>query len=233
MSQYPYSYPSAPTNPTAYAAAAQQQQRAGPIIVGATTSTTSAATATTTTATAANANNNNSNSTNKAHPEGRYANESLSILGSYAFSSEKNGNKRRADCMNVLERLVPPLFLCANNSINDDWQDREGESGKISKRRKGDVDSGEQDASADDTDQSDTEKGTTSSKIDFHKQLQKELKQYKQQNQDLMQRRNNVSKSLVALHELYETGLDTISRMNDLRFVPDNVMPDKIPVELK
>lgn len=44
-----------------------------------------------------------------------------------------------------------------------------------------------------------------------------------------MKRRGDVFRSMVALHELYETGLDGISRMNDLRFVPDNVMPNEVP----
>jgi len=130
--------------------------------------------------------------------------------------------------MKVLERLVPPLILCsAKNPINHD-EDRGGEFKLRSKKKKGSAESdeNEKDVSGDENNgQSDDE----SSNIQYHKQLQNELKQQIQQNELLMKRRSNVFKSMVALHELYETGLDGISRMNDLRFVPDNVMPDEIP----
>jgi hypothetical protein len=67
----------------------------------------------------------------------------------------------------------------------------------------------------------------SSNKIECQAQLQR------LQNQSLLlsTRRENVLKSLVSLHELYETGLDSISRMNDMKFVPDNVMPE-IPKRL-
>lgn len=232
------------------AAAAQQrpQQRStGPIIAGATTSTTGTAAASTprsaATSTAAttstprsaatstpNANataisNSNGGSINKFHPAGRYANASLSILGAYAAPSSERGDcskrQRIEDCANVLERLVHPLFLCANNSSNGD--DREDGTG--TKERRGDGDRG----SGENGDSDEGKDDVSSSKIDYRVQLRVELERCKRQNLLLVKRRENVFKSLVTLHELYETGLDGIARMNDLRFVPDNVMPDKIP----
>lgn len=248
-----YSYPAVPANPAALASAAaaaaaaaqlRPQQRTGPIIVGATTSTTTstaatstprgAATSTTTpTANSTAAANSNSNiSSNKFHPAGRYANASLSILGAYVPpSSERSNNKRQrvAECANVLERLVHPLFLCANkNDMNTNSYEQYGddrEDGKETKkiREEGERGCGENTAS-------DEEKhAVASSKIEHRAQLRAELERYKQQNLSIVKRRENVFKSLVQVHELYETGLDMIARMNDLRFVPDNVMPDKIP----
>ena len=196
-----YSYPTAQGQ--------QQQQRTGPIIVGANKATT--------TITA-------------PKPAGRYASQSISILRSYASSSlENNGKKRKAghDCVDDLARLAPPLFLCANNSIGADNDSTQDGSGNSFKKRKGGI--GDK-SDYDDDEQADN--GTHDnrrSKIEYRKQLQNQLKQNKQQNQYLMKRRENVFKSFVAIHELYETGLDAIARMNDLRFVPDNVMPDKIP----
>jgi hypothetical protein len=61
---------------------------------------------------------------------------------------------------------------------------------------------------------------------EYHSLLGAELKQHKRENLRLVKRRENIFKSIVTLHELYETGLDSIARMNN--FVPDNVMPDKI-----
>ena len=91
------------------------------------------------------------------------------------------------------------------------------------------TENGENNVFEDDNEQADGETDITSSKIEYLDQLRKELAQHKQQNQLLMTRRNNVFKSMVTLHEMYETGLDGIARMNDLRFVPDNVMPENIP----
>jgi len=67
----------------------------------------------------------------------------------------------------------------------------------------------------------------SSNKIECQAQLQR----LQHQSLLLSTRRENVLKSLVSLHELYETGLDSISRMNDMKFVPDNVMPE-IPKRL-
>ena len=236
------------------AAAAQQrpQQRTGPISAGATTSTTSTAAASTprsaATSTAAtstprsaatstpNANaaaiSNSNGSINKFHSAGRYANASLSILGAYAAPSSERGDSKRpriADCVNLLERLVHPLFLCANNSstITNSYEhygdDREDGTG--AKKRRGDGDRG----SGENGDSDEGKDDVSSSKIDYQAQLRVELERCKQQNLLLVKRRENVFKSLVTLHELYETGLDGIARMNDLRLVPDNVMPDKMP----
>jgi hypothetical protein len=81
---------------------------------------------------------------------------------------------------------------------------------------------------SDDTcDDDKTTAAASSNKIEYQAQLQR----LQHQNLLLSKRRDNVLKSLVSLHELYETGLDSISRMNDMNFVPDNVMPD-IPKRL-
>ncbi len=97
--------------------------------------------------------------------------------------------------------------------VGVDGKDDES-TGNSSKKRKGTVEETSGDKNNDD-------------KLD--NQLQNQLKQHKKQNEYLVKRRSNVFKSMVALLELYETGLDAIARMNDLSFVPDNVMPDKIP----
>ena len=120
------------------------------------------------------------------------------------------------------------LFSCSKKSVNDDGNG-EVESGNGSKRRRANDENGENNVFEDDNEQADGETDITSSKIEYLDQLRKELAQHKQQNQLLMTRRNNVFKSMVTLHEMYETGLDGIARMNDLRFVPDNVMPENIP----
>jgi hypothetical protein len=86
-------------------------------------------------------------------------------------------------------------------------------------------DSYEDDKGGSDDDTCDDDKTTTtasSNKIECQAQLQR----LQHQNLLLSKRRDNVLQSLVSLHELYETGLDSISRMNDMNFVPDNVMPE-------
>lgn len=57
--------------------------------------------------------------------------------------------------------------------------------------------------------------------------LRQQLDQYKLENQRILERRMSVFNSLVELHECYETGLDGIARMNDLRNIPDNVIMDR------
>lgn len=197
------------------------QARTGPIIVGAKISTaTVVPTKTVAAAAAAVATTATNKNANKPHLEGRYANASLSILGAYASSSVKNERKRKSECIDVLSSTLPALDLCSNNSISTDYsQDEEiDRSRQISSKEM-----------RPNTGNSKHDSGIDNSKVIYHKQLEKELQKYKQQNQILMKRRNNVLKSMVALHEMYETGLDYISRINDLRFIPDNVMPDEIP----
>ena len=261
-----YSYPAAQTNPTAYAPAAQQQQqRSGPIIVGATAArSTTSTTATssrpvantagasykTSTASAASSASKTTAAaaTNKAPPVvvGRYANESLAILDAYSSEVGNSGRKRnRSDCMKVLDRLVPPLFLSTSTnhlgSRDDDVGDasvrdkeqsnkrNKGGTGKDSEQQnKAKEGEGGNDQSNNETNSQNASSTSDTSKVGYHKQLQEKLQRYKQQNEQLMERRQNIYKSMVALHELYETGLDGIARMNDLRFVPDNVMPDSI-----
>lgn len=119
----------------------------------------------------------------------------------------------------MLGARLPPLFLCSDNAMShEDGPDGEAESSDVSpKKMRPTVDDNQRD------------RGPKSSNMHYRQQLAKELEKYKQQNQLLRKRRHNIFKSMVAFHELYETGLDSISRLNDLRFVPDNVMPDETP----
>jgi len=141
--------------------------------------------------------------TNKVQPVGQYASSSLSILSS-AISAEKNSKKRKAeDNAKVLDSVVP-LFNDATNSKSKCDEDEEV---------------------INDNEEEQTE---TASERKV-KQLKRELEAVKKDNQSLMERRNNVMKNMIKCHEIYETGLDGIARMNDLRYVPDNVLPDELP----
>ena len=204
------------------------------------------------------------------HPEGRYANETLSILSSarstsVARSLDKTptSKKKRDACISVLERLVPSLFSPIVDGVFDNNENAgvllEGKKRKVVH----DGSSGEiKDASdlscldgksrsniaassySSDKVQSDSQSNTEAAAVVYEEEqdessthrpqishstlLKQEYKQLQIQNQLLLQRRNNVFKSMVQLHELYESGLDGIARMNDLRNVPDNVMSDKL-----
>lgn len=139
---------------------------------------------------------------NKVQPVGQYASSSLSTLSS-AISAEKKSKKRKAkDNAKVLDSVVP-LF---NNATNSKSKCNEEEG-------------------IDDNEEEQTE---TASERKV-KQLRKQLDAVKKDNQSLMERRNNVMKNMIKCHEIYETGLDGIARMNDLRYVPDNVLPDELP----
>ncbi len=254
-----YSYPAVPANPVALASAAttattattatasiqqRPQQRTGPIIVGAaTTSTTVAAAApapapargTATSSANAPATSNAGNAGgSKFHPVGRCANETLSIIRrAHAAPTAGCGESKRPrveDCANILDRLVRPLFFRASDdnvrSNNHERHRDDGEIGNETKRRKAD---GELDGVEKYVDSDRRDVVACKTREEYHSQLEAELKRYKRENLRLVKRRENVFKSIVTLHELYETGLDSIARMNDLRFVPDNVMPDKIP----
>ena len=209
-------------NPAAYAqASAQAQQRQ------------SASTQpqpqrqTTTTATNRNA--------AAANTKGRYVSSSLSILGSM------NEQKSKKRSVHDLDRLVYPLMVCTANSNNDDGDDDEEDSNDedivSNKKRKEDKNNEQKHAAAvhhfyhykKSTSEKKDGTITPTTKYEYQQLLQTELEQYKQQNKQLMERRLNVFKSLVSLHEMYESGLDGIARMNDLSFCPDNVMPDNIP----
>lgn len=142
-----------------------------------------------------------SNSDNyKVQPVGQYASSSLSILSSAKSSSKK---RKAEDNAKVLDSVIP-LFNDATNSKS----------------------------SCDDDDEviidNEGEQTETASERKV-KQLKKELEAVKKDNQSLMERRNNVMKNMIKCHEIYETGLDGIARMNDLRYVPDNVLPDELP----
>ena len=144
--------------------------------------------------------------------------------------------------MNVLERLVPPLLLCTKNSITTsegqeevDVDDQEGGERDTKKVKSENCGTSSGDVRQDDVDNllaastttsSSSSSSPTNSKQEYHTQLKKQLANHIAENEKLLQRRQNVFQSLVRLHELYETGLDGIARMNDLTFVPDNVMPE-------
>ena len=142
--------------------------------------------------------------TNKVQPVGQYASSTLSILSS-AISAEKNSKKRKAEDNAKVLNSVIPLFNDATNS-------------KSSK-----CDEDEEVINDNEEEQTET---ASERKV---KQLKRELEAVKKDNQRLMERRNNVMKNMVKFHEIYETGLDGIARMNDLRYVPDNVLPDELP----
>ena len=55
--------------------------------------------------------------------------------------------------------------------------------------------------------------------------LDERLKALKHQNELLHNRASFVRHQMASLHEMYETGLDIISRANDMRRVPDNCLP--------
>jgi hypothetical protein len=160
--------------------------------------------------------------------------------------SSTNKRKTPQDYMNVLERLVPTLLLCTKNNAaeleEEEGDDDEREGGERSMKRVksdsceksgggGGDDERHEDvdivlAARNTTTNNNPKTTTTTSKQEYHTQLQKQLAQHVHENQKLLKRRQNVFQSLVRLHELYETGLDGIARMNDLTFVPDNVMPE-------
>ena len=207
-------------NPAAYAqASAQAQQRQSAQLQRQPTTT-----ATNRNAAAAITN------ASKIPPVGRYVSSSLSILGSM------NEQKSKKRSVHDLDRLVYPLMVCTANSNNDDGDD--DEDIVSNKKRKKDKNNEQKHAAAvhhfyhfKKSTSSEKKDGTITptTKYEYQQLLQTELEQYKQQNKQLMERRLNVFKSLVSLHEMYETGLDCIARMNDLSFCPDNVMPDNIP----
>ena len=138
--------------------------------------------------------------TNKVQPVGQYASSSLSILSSAKSSSKK---RKAEDNAKVLDSVFP-LFNDATNSKSSKCDEEEV---------------------INDNEEEQTE---TASERKV-KQLRKELDAVKKDNQSLMERRNNVMKNMIKCHEIYETGLDGIARMNDLRYVPDNVLPDELP----
>lgn len=57
--------------------------------------------------------------------------------------------------------------------------------------------------------------------------LDERLKILKDQNELLHNRASFVRHQMASLHEMYETGLDIISRANDMRRVPDNCLPSR------
>lgn len=57
--------------------------------------------------------------------------------------------------------------------------------------------------------------------------LDERCKTLKHQNELLHNRASFVRHQMALLHEMYETGLDIISRANDMRRVPDNCLPSR------
>lgn len=178
------------------------------------------------------------------YPGGRYANATLAVLGDYESRpdttttetislSEDETKKRRAKCLSDLERLVPPLFLYAKNIYKNNYEDTDGdgddnddELNRNKKRKGGEHEKSIEDATSEANNKPD--EGGNDKESDYLQSLKEELKQYQLQNEQLKKRRNSVLKSMVTLHEMYETGLDSIAKANDLRNVPDNVMMDKV-----
>mmetsp|Transcript_16383 Transcript_16383/g.34277 ORF Transcript_16383/g.34277 Transcript_16383/m.34277 type:complete len:378 (+) Transcript_16383:10-1143(+) len=182
------------------------------------------------------------------HPAGRYANETLAILGS-AYS-EKRTSKSREECIKTLEKSVPTMaFLRSLCSKTFEGEQRGNLSG--GRKRKSLDDDCQNKPECSDSIESDSNTAKISKEEilprikestefysddsessghlqDYSKYLKQELAHQKLQNQLLMQRRKKVFQSMVKLHELYESGLDGIARMGDLRNVPDNVMSNKI-----
>ncbi|KAL9189083.1 hypothetical protein ACHAXT_011573 [Thalassiosira profunda] len=156
----------------------------------------------------------------KVHPAGRGANAALAILDGAAETGSKK--RKASDAAEALDRLIPPLFTCSKVSAGGEADATAGDA-----EGRGDAGDGESSKKARGDGEADQEVATGESART--KQLKEELEKHKKHNELLMKRRNNVFKSMVALHEMYETGLDGIARMNDLRFCPDNVMPDEIP----
>lgn len=157
-------------------------------------------------------------------PPGKYVNDALKILGSASSSSRNiNRKKRRSECIADLERLVPPLF--SQSAVH---------SSLLSDKKKKEVDSSSE-ANDSTTKKEAAEEGTvekqeeTSSNQRNIKRLKSQLQHYKQLNEQETKRRQKFLSSFVSFHTMYESGLDFVARMGDLRNVPDNVMPDEFP----
>lgn len=155
----------------------------------------------------------------------RYANYTVSLLNHPpVLDNNKSATDRKRRCGELLDRLISPLFCQPMNNPRDDAYDaceevttddnQENDTRTDAKKRKTGTSSLPAEAAV----------GETKDRL---VSLQRELEQYRRQNEQILERRMSVYNSLVELHECYETGLDGIARANDLRNVPDNVMMDR------
>ncbi|KAL3788376.1 hypothetical protein HJC23_009182 [Cyclotella cryptica] len=187
---------------------------------------------------------------------GRYVNAILSILNhptvvapkndKSTVSSSERRHERKRQCIQTLDRLVPPLFYYSRNNYCDldggeDALENKDESNNTKKRKRSESTEDDEHDAAHPPDGISKTASTTgetnqcSSRNENHNltnssylaTLRQQLSHYKLQNQRLCDRRMSVFHLLVELHECYETGLDGIARLNDLRYVPDNVMMDR------
>jgi hypothetical protein len=135
-------------------------------------------------------------------------------------------------CGQLLDRLIPSLFCQLTNDASDvrstdiDTGDERDQEASESKKRKIEDSSDQPDEAKEDEHLNVLESSQSNNEYRLAS-LQRQLEQYKLQNQRLFERRMSVYNSLVELHECYETGLDGIARATDLRNVPDNVMMDR------
>jgi hypothetical protein len=164
----------------------------------------------------------------------RYANAILSMLNPPSAAADQDTGEfmeKSKRCGQLLDRLVPPLFCQLTNNASDvrstdvDTGDEQDQEARESKKRKMEDSSDQPDEAKKDEHLNIFE--SSQSNEDRLASLQRQLEQYKLQNQRIFERRMSVYNSLVELHECYETGLDGIARATDLRNVPDNVMMDR------
>jgi len=191
-----------------------------------------------------------------ANSSGRYVNSILSTLShpvavapetdESTISSSERRLERKLRCIQTLDRLIPPLFYHSrNNSRSVDTGVEAGENNDESnnnkKRKRHESTDDDEHAAAHPSDGI-PKTASTSHETNLYSSrnendnftnscylatLRQQLSHHKLQNQRLIDRRMSVFNSLVELHECYETGLDGIARLNDLRNVPDNVMMDR------
>lgn len=161
-------------------------------------------------------------------PPGKYVNDALKILGSASSSNKK---KRRSECIADLERLVPPLF--SQSALHSSsLLPSEKKSDEVDSSEKKDCTTTTEEATdegavqVDEDATKEVEESTNQRNI---KRLKSQLQHYKQLNEQETKRRQKFLSSFVSFHTMYESGLDFVARMGDLRNVPDNVMPDEFP----
>ncbi|KAL7477187.1 hypothetical protein ACHAW6_003000 [Cyclotella cf. meneghiniana] len=190
-----------------------------------------------------------------ANSSGRYFNAILSTLNyPVAFASETDESticssdrrlERKRRCIQTLDRLIPPLIYYSRNNIccvdtSVEAGENNDESNNNKKRKRNESSENNEDSAArsdgipksastshETTLCSSRNENDNFTKSSYLATLRQQLSHFKLQNQRLIDRRMSVFNSLVELHECYETGLDGIARLNDLRNVPDNVMMDR------
>ena len=173
-------------------------------------------------------NNNNSTAAANARstvpapppPPGKYVSEALKVLGS-SYDISSNKKKQRSEHISDLEQLVPSLFSQSAVHSSSLEETFEGDSCSYTK----------EDAASKEVVEGSikNEGGKESNNKRTLERLKLQLQQCKEQNQQEKKRRRVFVSNFVSFHTMYESGLDFIARMGDLRNVPDNVMADEIP----